>query len=523
MYYSVIGLIAILILFIVNWDILYDSCIYDRPAWNVYRRFLFAVMIYYIVDILWGILESKKFAASLFADTTIYFIATAVGLSFWAEYTVAYLEEKHRFGKVLIIFGRVLAGVIFALAIVNIFTPVLFTVDKECVYTPLPSRYLIISCQIVFLLAISVCAYVAMFRMIASAKKKSDIKSETKVRYRILAAFGIIMAVCLFIQLWFPYLPVYSIAYMLGTCMLHSFLINDEKEEFRLGMEEAEKVAELKDRFFAVLNNMPGMTFTKDAETGKYLTCNQAFAEYAHKENPDGVVGLTDRDIFDAETAEHFIKDDKIALKLSKPYVFYEDVLDAVGNLRQLQTTKIKYKDTEGRACVLGMCQDITDLIRVEHENAMTKEAYESAVATGLMYTRIAQTLARDYMDMYYVNTDSEEFTEYRKGEEVNVLTEVRSGWHFFSDCKQELSESVYSEDKEEFLQAMNRKNLMKALEQNDTFIKTFRRMINDRPTYFSMKVSRMVNDEQHIIIGFVDVDFQMLETMATNERNSNI
>ena len=75
----------------------------------------------------------------------------------------------------------------------------------------------------------------------------------------------------------------------------------------------------------------------------------------------------------------------------------------------------------------------------------MTKEAYESAVATGLMYTRIAQTLARDYMDMYYVNTDSEEFTEYRKGEEVNVLTEVRSGWHFFSDCKQEISESVYS------------------------------------------------------------------------------
>ena len=45
------------------------------------------------------------------------------------------------------------------------------------------------------------------------------------------------------------------------------------------------------------------MTFTKDAKTGVYLACNQAFAEYANKETPDGVTGLTDAQIFDAETA----------------------------------------------------------------------------------------------------------------------------------------------------------------------------------------------------------------------------
>jgi hypothetical protein len=78
MYYSAIGLLAILILFIVNWDILRDSRIFDKPAWNVYRRFLFAVLIYYIVDVLWGVMESLKLAGALFADTTIYFIAMAV-------------------------------------------------------------------------------------------------------------------------------------------------------------------------------------------------------------------------------------------------------------------------------------------------------------------------------------------------------------------------------------------------------------------------------------------------------------
>ena len=47
------------------------------------------------------------------------------------------------------------------------------------------------------------------------------------------------MATFLTIQLWFPLLPLYSIAYMLGTCLLHTFVINDEKEEYKLELEEA--------------------------------------------------------------------------------------------------------------------------------------------------------------------------------------------------------------------------------------------------------------------------------------------
>ena len=40
MYYSAIGVLAILILFIVNWDILYEFRFSsDKPAWNVYRSF----------------------------------------------------------------------------------------------------------------------------------------------------------------------------------------------------------------------------------------------------------------------------------------------------------------------------------------------------------------------------------------------------------------------------------------------------------------------------------------------------
>jgi hypothetical protein len=84
-------------------------------------------------------------------------------------------------------------------------------------------------------------------------------------------------------------------------------------------------------------------------DTRKYLACNQAFADYAHKETPEGVVGLTDFEIFDPDTALHFIEDDKKALSMEKPYIFFEDVPDAAGNPRQFQTTKLKFIDAIGR------------------------------------------------------------------------------------------------------------------------------------------------------------------------------
>ena len=511
MYYSIIGILAILVLFMVNRDILMNRKISrEKPVWKLYRRFLLTVLAYYVTDVAWGILEYCKLSTLLFADTTVYYIAMAAGILYWAAYTVAYLEDKSPFGRFLIIAGNVLAATVTILALVNIFKPVLFTVDAASVYTALPARYVMLGCQILLLLAISLYALASMSRL-----QKTDVKRR---RYLILSAFGMIMALFLFIQWFFTYLPLYTIAYMLATTMLHTFVANEEQEAYRQEHEETKKITELKNTITSLLDNMPGMTFTKDAETGVYLACNQAFAEYAHKENPDGVIGLTDAQIFDAETAAHFVKDDKTALSISKPYIFFEDVPDAAGNQRQLQTTKIKYTDASGRLCVLGMCQDVTDLVRIQHENAMTKEAYETAVSSGLMFTHIAQTLARDYTDMYHVNTDTEEYIEYCRNEQGRGLSEKERGWHFFSDCVAGMSESIYEDDRESFRRAMNRKTLMKALGLKDTFVMTYRQISGGKPVYVSLKASRMEDDEQFIIIGITNVDAEMREAMAKNE-----
>ncbi|MBR5110332.1 MAG: amino acid permease [Clostridia bacterium] len=314
----------------------------------------------------------------------------------------------------------------------------------------------------------------------------------------------------------------------LGVFLLFiGILLNNYRDTQKLGkrLNEAEhevatvrKIAELQESISALLDNMPCLTFTKDAQTGVYLACNQAFADYAHKKNPAGVAGLTDAQIFDAETAAHFIADDRIALSMDKPYIFFEDVPDAAGNQKQLQTTKLKFIDSTGRMCLLGMSQDVTDMVRIQHENAMTKEAYEKALSAGLMYTHIAHTLARDYTDMFSVNLETEEFIEYRKAEKTSAPSEARRGWHFFSDCIEELSRNVYPDDQDAFLKALDRRTLMKALDRKNTYIMTYRQTGCSGPIYVSMKVSRMEDDDRFIIVGISNVDAEMRDAMSKSE-----
>jgi signal transduction histidine kinase/CheY-like chemotaxis protein len=94
----------------------------------------------------------------------------------------------------------------------------------------------------------------------------------------------------------------------------------------------------------------------------------------------------------------------------------------------------------------------------------------------------------------------------------------MRRGWHFFSDCKAELCERVHPDDRDAFLQAVDRRALMQALGRKNTFIMTYRQIGDNGPVYVSMKVSLMEDDANFIIVGITNVDAEMREAMAKSE-----
>lgn len=281
-------------------------------------------------------------------------------------------------------------------------------------------------------------------------------------------------------------------------------------------LEEAAEIAELKQTVTSLMDNMPGMNFTKDVKTGVYLACNQAFAAYAKKARPEDVIGHTDAELFDAPTAKRFAEDDRLALSLDEPYIFFEDVPDAEGGKRQFKNTRLKYTDVAGRQCVLGVSLDVTaDTVRIHRESIATKEDYEKARSNGIIYAHIAQALARGYTDLYYINLDTEQFIEYHTNDETGLLAETRRGWHFFESCHEEAERFVYPEDRQAVQEALDRRNLVEALARNRVFMMTYRLLSESGPSYVRMTISRMKDDDHTIILGVTDVDEEMKQHNA--------
>ena len=496
MYYSAVGILAVLTLLIENKDILLkQNRISLTPAGRAYRQFLFVVLFYYLTDIVWGWFEAEKWAVLLFADTSVYFIAMAAGVLCWTRAAVIYLPERGRFSLFLMYAGRIFAGVTAALSVVNCFTPVLFTVDAACVYKALDTRYVVLITQIVLLLLVSAHAFRVYFRQYKTAK--------TVNRYRTVGLFGLIKSLFLIIQLWYPYLPLYTIAYMLGTGLLHTFVISDEEEENRSRLADAERIQDLRQSVSTLLDNMPALSFYKDAKTGVYIACNQAFAEYAHKEGPDGVIGLTDAEIFDKVTARHFMDDDRLALAMDRPYIFFEDVPDAAGNQRQFQTTKLKFVDPSGRLCLLGMCQDVSDREQVRRAEERMREE-------RMAYARISALVGR-FISIFIVDPETGRYRVYNPSHKDDGVAPMREGLDFFGDLRNLASELVYPDDLEHYLRVVTPENILNGIRRRDIFSLTHRIVTGGQPRFVQFRAAMVEEKEgSRLVAGINDIDEQV-------------
>ena len=230
MTYSIIGILAGIMLLITNRDILWrhESGTLTRTQ-RSYRFFLFGVMCYYITDLLWGILYSKHMIAVLFADTSIHFASMVGAVMLWTQYVVSYLDTRNIFERILQVTGRIFFGLELLFIGVNFFYPILFSFDANDVYHAGIARYITLLIQILLFLA------TAVYTLTVAAKAHGRVRH----RHLTIGFFGIAMMLLISIQVFYPLLPLYAMGYMLGTSLLHSFVVEDEKEEYRRELEEA--------------------------------------------------------------------------------------------------------------------------------------------------------------------------------------------------------------------------------------------------------------------------------------------
>lgn len=127
MTYSIIGILAIIVLIITNRDALWiTDGAKGTYIQRIYRGFLFAVLCYYITDAMWGILDVHRLTTLLFIDTTLYFAAMATAVLLWTQYVIAYLESGTSFDSMLRYAGWSFFGFEIIVILLNLFHPVMF-------------------------------------------------------------------------------------------------------------------------------------------------------------------------------------------------------------------------------------------------------------------------------------------------------------------------------------------------------------------------------------------------------------
>ena len=72
MTYSIIGILATVVLLINNRDVLWIKDEYSMvPTYRAYCHLLYGILAYLITDMLWGILEAHKLITANYIDTVI--------------------------------------------------------------------------------------------------------------------------------------------------------------------------------------------------------------------------------------------------------------------------------------------------------------------------------------------------------------------------------------------------------------------------------------------------------------------
>ena len=229
MSYSIIGIIAIVVHLIINVDLFRGRGDHRFPAGRDLRRFLQAIIAYHATDAAWGLLYERRLTALVYADTVIYFAAMALSVLLWTLFAVHYLEKQNRFRAFLVHSGRLFFAFQMVALAVNGVQPVFFYLDAAGDYQTAPARYAVLVIQILMFLLTSV------YSLYVSAHSEGTVRR----RHLTIGLFGLAMILFVVLQVFYPLQPMYSIGCLLGGCVLHTFVVEDEKIEYMRDLEES--------------------------------------------------------------------------------------------------------------------------------------------------------------------------------------------------------------------------------------------------------------------------------------------
>lgn len=503
MYYAAVSILSVLVLIIINQDVLFrhDAAL-KMPALAAYKKFIVSVLAYCFTDILWGILQDLNLPRLLYIDTALNYVLMAVAIWFWIGYIVTYYNGKEILKTVFRNLGRAAVVISIGLVIYNAYNPILFEITEKGMYVSASNKFGIQICRtivLLFLLLHSLCVVFLRY------KRKRQ-------RAGVLALFVLIMAAFIAAQLLFYDLPFYSLAYLLGSCLLHFFVIEDEKERFMRETHEAAQREILSasatyENIIRMLSKDYFDLFYVDLETDEYI-------EYGSRTELDNLFSQTrGTDFF--KTINKNVN--KIVYEEDRPKLI--EVLNKENILSEIEKKGlfgVYYRLViEGKPTYVGLkaTRVLGDeehlIIGITNVDAQMKDRIyaESLKEEQKAFTRM-NAFSRNLLVFYVIDPETDEYDEFSATEDYEKLGISKKGNNFFEEVHKNSLKIIFEEDREMFNRLFTRRNILGAVEIDGIFIMEYRLLIGNKPTYVRLKASEIEeNGKKLLIIGVEDVD----------------
>lgn len=138
------------------------------------------------------------------------------------------------------------------------------------------------------------------------------------------------------------------------------------------------------------------------------------------------------------------------------------------------------------------------------------KEAIERINQERRTYARLS-ALSGDVYCVYNVDPETEQYVQFAIEDKYNNMQFSLEGENFFETLIKYGIKLVYSEDKDDFVKAITKENVLAKVEKDGLFSYRTRLVLNDVPKFVSIRAAMIEEDDRkQLIIGVIDIDEQV-------------
>ena len=133
----------------------------------------------------------------------------------------------------------------------------------------------------------------------------------------------------------------------------------------------------------------------------------------------------------------------------------------------------------------------------------------EKASSEAMNYNYIARALSEDYIDLYYVNMDTDEYTKYSPDGASRDISVEDHGTDFFNLDREDFTLNMLPEDKEQLKKDFKKEKIAQVLKKSGVYSVVTKIVLDKKPIYVTMKCVQVRGEGNFIIVGINNTDAQ--------------